>query len=151
MKQAAVITTDSVRMQVPPGWEASSHGVEALVRAPSTGGFRANLTLRTRPFEGTAGLAATQEIAGVLAALESPQILSWNLWPYGEGTEGRWIEYTYETPEAVLHVQQWFHLQDRVLTTCTATCRTSQLPAYDNDFSAMAGSIQAEAGDGNRG
>jgi len=150
VKQAAVITTDSVRMQVPPGWEASQQGTEAMVLAPSTGGFRANLTLRTRPFEGTAGRAATQEIAGVLAALESPQVISWNLWPYGPGAEGRWIEYTCETPGSVLHVQQWFHLQDGMLTTCTATCRTSQLPAYDNDFSAMAGSIQADPGDGNR-
>lgn len=149
MKQTDVITTDSVCMQVPPGWEASREGAEALVLAPPTGGFRANLTLRTRPFEGTAGRAATQEIAGVLAALGCPQVLSWNLWPYGQGAEGRWIEYTYETSEAVLHVQQWFHLRDGLLTTCTATCRTSQLPAYDNDFSAMAGSI--EVTDGNRG
>lgn len=137
-------------MQVQPGWEASQQGTEALVLAPSTGGFRANLTLRTLPFEGTAGRAATQEIAGVLAALESPQVLSWNLWPYDPGAEGRWVEYTYETGATVLHVQQWFHLQNQMLTTCTAVCRTSQLPAYDSDFSVMAGSIQSELGDGNR-
>ncbi|MBF4993836.1 hypothetical protein ITX31_06890 [Arthrobacter gandavensis] len=134
-------------MQIPSGWEASQAGAEALVLAPSTGGFRPSLTLRTRPFEGTAGRAATQEIAGVLAALESPQVLSWNLWPYS-GAEGRWIEYTYETSEAVLHVQQWFHLRDGLLTTCTATCRTSQLPAYDNAFSVMAGSVAATEGTG---
>ena len=145
MNPVDIITVDSVSMLVPPGWEASRQNGEALVLAPATGGFRPNLTLRTRPFEGTAGRAATQEAAGVLAALESPQVLSWNLWPYS-GAEGRWIEYTYETPEAVLHVQQWFHLRDGLLTTCTATCRTSQLPAYDRAFSVMAGSIQAQDG-----
>ncbi|WP_312183118.1 hypothetical protein [Arthrobacter sp.] len=141
----ALLDTGYLQLQVPDGWESSIETDTAVVRAPVTGGFRPNATAHTQAFHGSVARAATQGIAGALAALDKVHVLSCTLWPVPDTDGGRWIEYTYELQGTMLHLQQGLLLRRSLLTTFTAICRTSQLPVYEDHFAHLAGSLRFAA------
>ena len=138
----ALLNTGYLQLQVPAGWESSIETDIAVVRAPVSGGFRPNVTAHTQAFPGSVARAATEGIAGALAALDQVHILSCTLWPVPDTDGGRWIEYTYELQGTTLHLQQGLLLRSGLLTTFSATCRTSQLPAYEDHFAKVASSLR---------
>ena len=140
-----LLDTGYLQLRVPEGWEGSIETDTAMVRAPVTGGFRPNATAHTRAFPGSVALAATQGIAGALAALDKVHVLSCTIWQVPETDGGRWIEYTYELNGTTLHLQQGLLLRSGLLTTFTATCRTSQLPVYEDHFAYLARSLRFAA------